>query len=93
VAQFVTIYPGWYRGRTVHVHVKVHAGNNRVVTSQLFFDEAVTRTVYAGGPYAAQGGRDTSNADDGIFAAANLLTPSKSGEGYLAAINLDIRAA
>ena len=47
----------------------------------------------AGGPYAAQGGQDTSNADDGIFADANLLTPSKSGDGYLAAINLDIRAA
>ncbi len=93
VAKFVTIYPGFYRGRTVHVHVKMHAGNGRVVTSQLFFDEAVTRTVYTGGLYAGQGDQDTSNADDGIFAEANLLTPVKSGDGYLAAINLDVRAA
>ncbi len=91
VAQFVTIYPGWYRGRTVHVHVKAHIGNNQVVTSQLFFDEAVTRTVYAAGPYAAHTGQDTSNANDGIFARANLLTPTRSGDGYAAAVNLDLK--
>jgi protocatechuate 3,4-dioxygenase beta subunit len=93
IAQFVTIYPGWYRGRTVHVHVKVHIGNNRVATSQLFFDEAVTRAVYATGPYATHTGQDTSNANDGIFAKANLLTPTKSGDGYLAAVNLDVKTA
>jgi protocatechuate 3,4-dioxygenase beta subunit len=93
IAQFVTIYPGWYRGRTVHAHVKVHVGNNQVVTSQLFFDEAVTRTVYATGPYAGRTGQDTSNANDGIFARANLLTPTTSGDGYVAAINLDVKTA
>ena len=92
IAQFVTIYPGWYRGRTVHVHVKVHVGNNREVTSQLFFDEAVTRAVYASGPYATHSGQDTSNADDGIFARANLLVPTRSVDGYMAAINLDVKA-
>jgi protocatechuate 3,4-dioxygenase beta subunit len=91
VAKFVTIYPGWYRGRTVHAHVKVHVGSNQVVTSQLFFDETVTRQVYASGPYAANSGQDTSNADDGIFAEATLLTPTKSGDGYIAAINLDVK--
>ena len=93
IAQFVTIYPGWYRGRTVHVHVKVHIGNSQVVTTQLFFDEAVTRAVYASGPYATHTGQDTTNATDGIFARANLLTPTKSGDGYIAAINLDVKTA
>lgn len=93
IAKFVTVYPGWYRGRTVHVHVKVHVGSNQVVTSQLFFDESVTRQVYASGPYAGNTGQDTSNADDGIFAEANLLTPTRSGDGYLAAINLDVKSA
>jgi protocatechuate 3,4-dioxygenase beta subunit len=93
IAKFVTIYPGWYRGRTVHAHVKVHVGSSQVVTSQLFFNEAVTRQVYAGGPYAANSEQDTSNADDGIFAEANQLTPTKSGDGYIAAINLDVRKA
>jgi len=93
IVQFVTIYPGWYRGRTVHVHVKVHVGNSRVVTTQLFFDEAVTRAVYASGPYAGHTGQDTTNANDGIFARATLLTPVKHGDGYLAAINLDVKTA
>ena len=93
IARFVTIYPGWYRGRTVHVHVKVHIGNSQVVTTQLFFDEAVTKAVYATGPYAAHTGQDTTNATDGIFARANLLTPKKSGDGYVAAINLDVKSA
>ncbi|HEV7535716.1 MAG TPA: protocatechuate dioxygenase, partial [Acidimicrobiia bacterium] len=93
IARFVTIYPGWYRGRTVHVHVKVHIGGNQVVTSQLFFDENVTKAVYASGLYAAHRGQDTTNAADGIFARANLLTPVKQGDGYGAAVNLDVRTA
>lgn len=93
IAKFVTIYPGWYQGRTVHAHVKVHVGSNQVVTSQLFFDEAVTRQVYATGPYATNTGQDTSNANDGIFAEANLLSPTKSGDGYLAAIDLDVKSS
>ena len=36
---------------------------------------------------------DTTNANDGIFARANLLTPTKSGDGYGAAVNLDIKGA
>lgn len=63
------------------------------MTSQLFFDETVTRTVYATGPYAAHTGQDTGNANDGIFAKANLLTPVQHGDGYLAAVNLDIKTA
>jgi protocatechuate 3,4-dioxygenase beta subunit len=93
IARFITIYPGWYRGRTVHVHVKVHIGNSQVVTTQLFFDEAVTRAVYASGPYAGHTGQDTTNASDGIFARANLLTPVRHGDGYLAAVNLDVKTA
>jgi protocatechuate 3,4-dioxygenase beta subunit len=26
IAEFDTIYPGWYSGRTVHIHLKVHVG-------------------------------------------------------------------
>ena len=62
-------------------------------TSQLFFDEAVTRAVYAAGPYAGHTGQDTTNANDGIFAKANLLTLVKHGDGYLAAVNLDVKTA
>ena len=26
IAEFTTIYPGWYTGRAIHIHVKVHVG-------------------------------------------------------------------
>src|SRR5437764_598003 len=73
--------------------VALPLGSSRAVTSQLFFDEAVTRAVYAAGPYAGHTGQDTTNANDGIFAKANLLTPVKHGDGYLAAVNLDVKTA
>ena len=37
MATFVTVYPGWYQGRTVHIHVKVALGGNVVHTGQLYF--------------------------------------------------------
>ncbi len=46
LAVFRTIYPGWYQGRTVHIHTKVHLGGNVVHTGQLYFSDAVTDAVY-----------------------------------------------
>src|SRR5436190_23021106 len=42
LAIFRTVYPGWYQGRTVHIHVKVHIGGNVVHTGQLYFPDATT---------------------------------------------------
>jgi protocatechuate 3,4-dioxygenase beta subunit len=39
VAVFRTIYPGWYPGRAVHIHLKVHVGGSVVHTGQLFFPD------------------------------------------------------
>src|SRR5437868_1621090 len=44
LAMFTTIYPGWYQGRAVHIHVKVHVGGSVVHTGQLFFSDALTRS-------------------------------------------------
>ena len=46
LAIFKTVYPGWYPGRTVHIHVKVHVGGSVVHTGQLFFPDALTDAVY-----------------------------------------------
>ena len=92
--RFRTIYPGWYRGRTVHVHVKVHVGGNEVHTGQLYFDDAVTDVVCGAQPYAARGSRDTDNASDGIFAnggAQSLLRLSTRGRGYQAKLTLGVQ--
>jgi protocatechuate 3,4-dioxygenase beta subunit len=66
-AQFRTIFPGWYQGRAVHIHLKVHVGGSESFTGQLFFDDATLDAVYAKAPYSARGAADTPNEADGIF--------------------------
>lgn len=69
---FQTIFPGWYRGRTTHIHYKVILRDNTVLTSQIFFDEAVNAAIYDDHQdYAARGStRDKLNADDSIAVEA-----------------------
>jgi protocatechuate 3,4-dioxygenase beta subunit len=71
MVRFVTVYPGWYRGRTPHIHFKVRvpgAGRRaHEFTSQWYFDEGITDRVYTRAPYAGRGARDTSNAADDIY--------------------------
>jgi protocatechuate 3,4-dioxygenase beta subunit len=77
VANFKTIYPGWYPGRTPHIHFKLRkydsAGKKtREFTSQFFFDEAVTDQVFANAPYNDRGKRNTRNNRDGIYMARQV---------------------
>ena len=46
LARFRSVWPGWYQGRTVHIHVKVHVGGNVVHTGQLYFPDSVTDKVF-----------------------------------------------
>jgi protocatechuate 3,4-dioxygenase beta subunit len=92
IVEFTTIYPGWYRGRTVHIHAKVHLDSSTVLTTQLFFDDAVSATVYEHEPYASHGGRDQFNDGDGIFDPALVLDLERSGDGYLGPISFDVAA-
>lgn len=66
MVEFRTIYPGWYPGRTVHIHVIVRA-DGRVVTSQLYFPDSINDRVLASPPYAQRPGRDTTNDSDEIL--------------------------
>lgn len=97
VARFTTVYPGWYRGRTVHIHFKIRTESvpNEAYefTSQLFFPESLTDQVHAQPPYASKGQRDLKNAQDGIYRQAGdtlLLAPSKTAEGYAATFNVGL---
>jgi protocatechuate 3,4-dioxygenase beta subunit len=36
VAEFHTIYPGWYYDRAVHIHLKVHIAGHEAFTGELF---------------------------------------------------------
>jgi protocatechuate 3,4-dioxygenase beta subunit len=95
VAQFTTIYPGWYRGRTVHIHFKVRSSSSSTsayeFTSQLFFDDALTDQVYAAAPYSDKGERDTRNADDGIYRQGGsqlVLDVTETAQGYAAVFDI-----
>jgi protocatechuate 3,4-dioxygenase beta subunit len=77
--EFISIYPGWYSGRTVHIHFKIRTDPESETgyefTSQLFFDETLTDKVHSKEPYAEKGMRDTLNEDDNIFQGSeDLLT-------------------
>ncbi|HEX6390083.1 MAG TPA: intradiol ring-cleavage dioxygenase, partial [Solirubrobacteraceae bacterium] len=94
IVQFRTIYPGWYRGRTVHIHAKVHLDRRTVLTSQLSFADDVTERVYAREPYRGVGRRDTLNADDGIYREELELTlRDEGGDGVLGLITFDVDRA
>lgn len=98
-ATFVTIYPGWYQGRTVHIHFKIRTAADETLefTSQLFFDDALTDAVYAQAPYASRGTRSTRNATDGIYAGGGselLLDVAADGAGgYVATFAIGIETS
>jgi len=98
VARFTTIYPGWYRGRTVHIHFKIRtdpgASAGHEFTSQLYFDDALTDRVFETGPYAANAGRRTRNPDDRIYRNGGsqlLLDVTEDGDGYRALFDIGLQ--
>ena len=66
IATFETIYPGWYRGRTTHIHFKVWLDTASVLTGQLYFPDALNQFIYDNiAPYSERGfERDTLNSTD-----------------------------
>jgi protocatechuate 3,4-dioxygenase beta subunit len=90
IARFTTIYPGWYPGRTVHIHVKVHVDKETVLTSQIYFDEKVNAKVFTSSPYDERSGRETLNDGDSLYDESGLVSVVKADDGYLGAINLGI---
>lgn len=71
---FTTIYPGWYPGRTMHIHFKVWRDGSPVLTSQFFASDASNKKVYTQGVYAARGDQNTPAKSDRIY--AGLQSPS-----------------
>ena len=82
--RFKTIYPGWYEGRTLHLHLRVRSFHDdqppSTFTTQIFFDEESNDAVLATSPYNERPGRDTTNAEDGIF-VPGLIADLEGDEG------------
>lgn len=94
IAVFRTVYPGWYQGRTVHIHIKVSLGGNVVHTGQLYFPDTLTDTVYKRTPYNRRPNRNPRNAGDSIYrngGKRSTLKLVKSGSGYVASITMGIQ--
>ena len=88
-ARFLTIYPGWYPIRTVHIHFKIRAaaitGKNFEFTSQLYFPDELTDHVHTALLYSSKGRRGVRNHRDFIFRNGGdqlTLKPLETNGGY-----------
>jgi protocatechuate 3,4-dioxygenase beta subunit len=96
LALFQTLYPGWYSGRAVHIHLKAHLAGNVVHTGQLFFPESVTDAVYRRTPYSSRPGPDVRNRDDSIYrngGSRSTLALRAAGTSYGGRITLAVQTA
>jgi protocatechuate 3,4-dioxygenase beta subunit len=94
VAEFTTVYPGWYPGRTIHIHAKVHLDRETVLTTQLYFDDTFSARVFTrNDAYPGESNRDGFNSSDALYDENLELTLSEDGDGYRGRITLDVERA
>lgn len=77
---FISIYPGWYRGRAPHIHLEIiDASGSSLMVSQIAFPEDTSSTVYATEHY--NGEADTANTRDNVFSDSLILNMADSLTG------------
>ena len=77
----------------MHIHGKVHLDKRTVLTTQFYFDDKVSASVFVGDPYPGESNRDGFNNSDGLYSKDLELTLSKESDGYLGLITLDVATA
>ena len=96
---FTTIYPGWYMGRTIHIHVRVRTYSGTTLldnfVTQIFFDDSINSVVLANSAYKRTSSRDTFNTNDMVYTGAanpsRMLMPlTAGGSGYSGSITLGV---
>ncbi len=94
---FTSIYPGWYPGRTPHIHVKVFLDSKTVLTGQIYFPDDLSRQVYAANaPYDKRPVADTSNKTDWLFKSAQkegggiILETKRDDEMLVASLDIAV---
>ncbi|WP_326737294.1 intradiol ring-cleavage dioxygenase [Streptomyces sp. NBC_01022] len=75
--EFKTIFPGWYQGRAVHIHTKVHVGGKMTDagyegghtchTGQFFFAESAVLDSAKVAPYSTSTTTRTTLTEDTIY--------------------------
>ena len=96
-ARFMTIYPGWYPGRAVHIHFKIRTDpesrRGYEFTSQIYFDDSFTDRIHAQPPYAAKGKNRSRNQQDGIFQDGGeelILQPTPQPHGHAGTFDIGL---
>jgi protocatechuate 3,4-dioxygenase beta subunit len=88
-ASFLTAYPGWYKGRTPHVHCRILVEGKELLISQIYFDDVLSDIIYSEHPdYLGRPARDTRNDEDGLIpedAADHMFDFEKLDSGVLSA--------
>ncbi len=94
MVRFIPIYPGWYMGRTIHIHFRVRKFSGATVTfnfvSQLYFDQAVTNLIHQQqAPYTSHGlpSGSSTNSGDGLYNAQLALRMAYNGNPAVASFN------
>jgi protocatechuate 3,4-dioxygenase beta subunit len=68
IVRFDTVYPGWYPGRTPHIHLKVNPTTTSELTTQLYLDDLISDRIFTSvAPYDLRGSSPTTNATDNFF--------------------------
>ena len=95
--RFETIFPGWYPGRTPHIHMKVFVSGSEIHTGQVFFPPAVMSSIYGRGRYAARGTVSSANTNDGIYRQAGARAVlgmrrkgDSTGDGYNGSLTIGV---
>ena len=98
---FTTIIPGWYSGRTTHIHLRVRSSYSEASstsegtnTTQCFFDQTFVDTLSTSvTPYSAEGKNPTTNASDRVYSqeedgANSLVLAGDDTNGYTASVTI-----
>lgn len=91
LVEFLTIYPGWYSGRTPHIHCIVRIMSGTTTTyefiSQFFFTDELTAKVYTLAPYASRAStQNTFNTNDRVFNYEDCTTLATGGDELMLTI-------
>jgi protocatechuate 3,4-dioxygenase beta subunit len=89
---FRSVYPGWYPGRTPHIHIKVFLDKLTVLTGQIYFPDDLSARIYRDrAPYNVRPVADMTNDRDFLFKAGEregggiVLAAEEKDGGVIAA--------
>ncbi len=82
--RFQTIFPGWYTPRAVHIHVRAFVSERDMITTQLYFPQAVVNAVHSRAePYDARGVSIYTNENDILIRGEEIMNVSARDDGSL----------